>query len=160
MSHEKYNLALRELKNDEAVKRMQEFKQHGSSNTYLHSVHVAETAKKLADRFHVDVHERDLARGAMLHDFFLYNFHEQHEATGLKAWHHLHNHPSISLVNADRLFHLTEIEKDIIHSHMWPLNIRRVPKYKESVLVNLADKYCSFMEFVQHYTNLPIYETK
>ena len=160
MSHEKYNQALKELKSNEHVKRMKQFKQHGSSNTYLHSVHVAETAQKMADRLHLNVHETDLARGAMLHDFFLYNFHDRHEETGLKALDHLKNHPSVSLVNADRLFHLTEIEKDIIHSHMWPFNIRRLPKYKESVLVCMADKYCSFLEFVQHYTHLPIYKTK
>ena len=39
-----------------------------------------------------------------------------------------------------------EIEKDIIAKHMWPLTLRHVPKYKESIIVTMVDKYCSTKE--------------
>jgi len=43
---------------------------------------------------------------------------------------------------------LNDTEKDIIEKHMWPLTIR-LPKNKESLVVSLVDKYCSFMEIAK-----------
>ena len=40
------------------------------------------------------------------------------------------------------------MEKDIIAKHMWPLTLRKVPKYKESFLISFVDKYTSTSETV------------
>ena len=48
-------------------------------------------------------------------------------------------------MNADRDFGLNEIEKDIISKHMFPLTFMP-PRYRESVLVTLADKWCAICE--------------
>ena len=59
---------------------------------------------------------------------------------------HGFTHPRTALENACKYFNLNEIEKDIIEKHMWPLTLRKVPKYKESVVVTMVDKYCSTKE--------------
>ena len=46
---------------------------------------------------------------------------------------------------------LTEVEQDIIVKHMWPLTLRKVPKYRESFVVSSADKICALAEMLQIY---------
>ena len=40
-----------------------------------------------------------------------------------------------------------DIEKDIIVKHMFPLNIK-LPRYRESYIVTIADKICSSYEVI------------
>jgi uncharacterized protein len=56
-------------------------------------------------------------------------------------------HPKLALKNAEENFQLSDLEKDIIVKHMWPLTVK-FPKYKESYVVCLVDKYCSIQEIV------------
>ena len=51
-----------------------------------------------------------------------------------------------ALANAQESYDLTDLEKDIIYSHMWPLNITHIPHYRESVIVGIADKYTASRE--------------
>jgi uncharacterized protein len=81
------------------------------------------------------------ARGGLLHDFFLYDWHITKQQKGLHGF----THPYTALKNANRFFNLNDLEKDIIVKHMWPLTIR-LPKYKETLIVVLVDKYCAIME--------------
>lgn len=84
------------------------------------------------------------ARAAMLHDLFYYDWHVPGDGT-----HRLHGyrHPRFALNNAKKLFDLTELEEDIILRHMWPLTIKP-PKYAESLIVCLCDKYCANQESI------------
>ena len=54
-------------------------------------------------------------------------------------------HPKLALRNAERLTELSELEKDIITKHMW-LCSTAIPKYKESYVVSLVDKYSAVYE--------------
>ena len=54
-------------------------------------------------------------------------------------------HPRRALENAQRLFSLTDREKNIILRHMWPLTVTP-PKYREAYVIVMFDKYCSLME--------------
>jgi uncharacterized protein len=87
------------------------------------------------------------ARGALLHDFFLYDW-RNHDVPDLPAGKfHGIEHPKIALANAKKHFVLNDIEKDIVRKHMWPLTLVP-PKYKESFIVSFADKYLASKEFV------------
>jgi uncharacterized protein len=80
------------------------------------------------------------ARGALLHDFFLYDW-RNHDVPDLpEDKFHGIEHPKIALANAQKHFQLNDIETDIIIKHMWPLTLVP-PKYKESFIVSFADKY-------------------
>ena len=51
--------------------------QHGAVSCYLHSFFVAYMSVWLAKRFRIRIHLRSLVRGALLHDYFLYDWHEK-----------------------------------------------------------------------------------
>ena len=50
--------------------------------------------------------------------------------------------------NAETVFKLTDKEKDIIQSHMWPLSPTDIPHSREAALVCMADKMSSSYETV------------
>ena len=121
------------------------FVQHGDLSCYEHSLHVAERSLRLADLFHVQVDRRSLVRGALLHDYFLYDWHHRHPSHRG----HARKHANRALRNAVRDFPLNDIERDIIAKHMFPLNLKP-PRYRESILVCLADKLCTLQEILSH----------
>ena len=61
-----------------------------------------------------------------------------------QKWHGFRD-ARIALQNAARDFDLNKIEIDIIRKHMFPLNLR-IPRYRESFIVCLADKICAIRE--------------
>jgi Predicted HD superfamily hydrolase len=95
----------------------------------------------MALMFRVPVDTKKLIRGALLHDYFLYDWHiidHNHRFHGFK-------HPKIALINAQRDLEISDIEKDIILRHMFPLT-PIPPRYLESLIVCIADKICSVYE--------------
>lgn len=125
-----------------AVQRMGGFIQHGNVTTLAHVVRVARCAFGWSQRFHLRVNERDLVAGALLHDFYLYDWHAPHPATP----HHATRHPLYAAENAARVFGANDAVLAIVRTHMWPLPPTRVPASREALLVSLADKYCSLYE--------------
>lgn len=132
-----------QLSKNPMVREMQKLSHHKVTNTYAHCLNVAECSYMLALRFHIKIDEKSLAMGAMLHDFYLYNFRAQEKIGGYE---HLTKHPSYALANAKNYFVVTDRVENIIASHMWPLTITKLPKSKEAVLVCVADKICAFKE--------------
>lgn len=126
------------------VQSMRGFLQHGCVSTLEHSLSVAWNSFALCRRLGLSVDERSLIRGALLHDFFLYDWHEK--SCGPGAWPHGFTHPGAALQNASRLFQLTAREKNVIESHMWPLTLRKIPRCREAAVVCLVDKVCSIAE--------------
>lgn len=122
-----------------------DFIQHGSISCYDHSLNVAKKSLLIAGflLIFIKINEKSLIRGALLHDYFLYDWH--------KSGHRLHGffHAKRALKNAESDFKLNDIEKNIIKRHMFPLNICP-PKYRESWIVCLADKLCAVEEFFKH----------
>ncbi len=127
---------------DKKVLRMKKYIQHGRVSTYDHVVSVAKTSLMLNQKLHANADERALVTGALLHDYYLYDWHEPHG--------HLHGffHPQKALENAEEDFELTEKEMNIIRSHMWPLTLFHMPKTREAWLVCIADKMVSTHETV------------
>ena len=126
------------------IKMSKKFIQHGNTSVYMHSVRVAYISCYIAERYNLKVDFDSLIMGALLHDYFLYDWHEKDDS---HKWHGFH-HAKKALENALEDFKLNEIERDIIACHMFPLNIRP-PKYRESWLVCYADKVCSGLETVK-----------
>ena len=124
---------------------MASFTHHRPFTTLEHSVRVAQIAYDWSIRLERTLHlDTDaITRGALLHDFFLYDWH-QLRPDGSR-WHGF-RHPRIACQNAERCFLLSEKEKDIILSHMWPLT-PRLPRSREAFLVMVADKMASIQEF-------------
>lgn len=118
--------------------------QHGSIHVRRHCIDVARQSLIISDFLHMRVNEEEMIRGALLHDYFLYDWHVQRKEPGAPL--HGYSHPKTALLNATRDYELSEREKDIISKHMWPLTLSRIPRYKESWIVSLADKYCSTLE--------------
>ena len=112
--------------------------QHGSTTCYDHSVAVTLCSIRLAQKWGWDVDWRSLVRGALLHDYFLYNWREHNRDHKLHGFYHARK----AMENAQRDFGLNPLEANIIHRHMFPLN-PTPPKYKESVVVTCADKICA-----------------
>lgn len=130
-----------EILRSEGMHAGRQFIQHGDVSVYEHCINVAFLSLYLARRFHLSVDRRSLIRGALLHDYFLYDWHEDDPSHRLHGFHHARR----ALENACRDFPLNEKEKDIIVKHMFPLNLRP-PRYKESMLVCAADKCCALLE--------------
>jgi uncharacterized protein len=107
---------------------------------------VAYVSLFLADFFHIKVDTHQLATGALLHDYYLYDCHDKNESN---KKHHLRHHASIALMAAKEDYSLTAKEEDIIAKHMFPINIVP-PKTKESALVCLSDKICALYECVSN----------
>lgn len=67
------------------------FIQHGSVSVHSHSIRVAECSLKLEkflEKLGIHCHERDLVRGALLHDYFLYDWHDKYSHEKLHGFHH------------------------------------------------------------------------
>ena len=126
---------------DERLMKMKKYVQHGDVSTYDHAVLVAFYSCMLACRLRLKYDERALIRGALLHDYYLYDWHEK------EAWHKWHGfrHPRFAMENAQRDFHLSEKEIEIIRKHMWPLTIIP-PRCKEAWIVNGTDTWISLIE--------------
>ena len=120
------------------------FMQHGKTSVFRHSVSVAHYCYYLAWKHQLKVDEDTLIRGALLHDYFLYDWHEKDAS---HKWHGFH-HADKALKNAMQDFDLNEVEKDMIYCHMFPLNLR-LPKYPESWILCYADKVCSGLETIK-----------
>ena len=117
--------------------------QHGNMSVRRHSINVAKCSLVIAKRFKIRCNKRDLLRGALLHDYFQYDWHAP-EHCGIQNLHGLY-HPGIALRNAEKEYRLNRRQRDIIKKHMWPLTIIP-PMCKEAWIVTMADKYCSLME--------------
>ena len=126
---------------DERLLQMKQFIQHGDVSTYDHCLLVAYYSFLWMRKLHIRCSEDELIRGALLHDYYLYDWHEK------EAWHKWHGfrHPRFAMENAQRDFHLSEKEIEIIRKHMWPLTIIP-PRCKEAWIVNGTDTWISLIE--------------
>lgn len=121
---------------------MKNYLAHGTTSVYEHSLSVAIYAYQYARKKKYDLDYRSLIRGALLHDFYLYDWHEK------CGGHRLHGfrHPFIALKNAKKYFVLCPKEENIILSHMFPLVFWIFPMSKEARIVVSIDKRCAMRE--------------
>lgn len=121
--------------------------QHGTVSVHSHCVSVAGCSLEIMEKLEklgIRSDERALVRGALLHDYFLYDWHRHTEFKGIRNLHGF-RHPQIALENAKREYRLSRKEEEIIKKHMWPLTAVP-PQCREAWIVTAADKYCSLLE--------------
>lgn len=140
---------VKELIENETVLQMKNYLQHYDTDCFEHcystSYYCYLTCKKL------NLDYKSAARGAMLHDLFLYDWRVKQNRTGFHAF----THGKTSCENAEKLFKLSKKEKDMIIKHMWPVT-PIPPRYKESFILTLVDKYCTIEETIQHFSKKKI----
>ena len=121
---------LEELCRQSRLLESHRYMQHGDTSVFRHSVSVAYISNYLALKTNAPVDIHSLVRGALLHDYFLYDWHQKDSS------HRLHGfrHPKTALGNAQRDYHLNWKEKNIIARHMFPL-IPVPPQCREAWIV-------------------------
>ena len=133
----------REVLQSDGLLREKAFIQHGAVSVYAHSLAVAVLCVRIAAALPWRFDTTSLVRGALLHDYFLYDWHVPDRS---HQWHGF-THARRALQNARRDFSLNAVEQNMIRSHMFPLNLT-LPRYRESVILCLADKVCAVKETV------------
>lgn len=129
---------------DDRFNEIRNIEHHGITR-YDHSVKVSYYSYKLAKALKLNY--KEAAKGGLLHDYFMSdpncNFKARFKST--------FTHPRVALATASNNFSISEMEADIIKSHMFPVNLT-VPKYAESWVVNGVDKFVGFKEFCQKFS--------
>ncbi|MBO6215993.1 MAG: HD domain-containing protein [Lachnospiraceae bacterium] len=137
---EEFEGLIKPLATDPLTQEMKKYIQHGRISTYEHCMDVAKLSHRINKQLHLRGNDRELVRGAFLHDYFLYDWHNWEGQL------HGFYHAGAALRNARRDFDLSKKEENIIGSHMWPLNLFSLPKSREAWIVCIADKIVSTKE--------------
>ena len=140
-----FEACVRDLLTSDAVLRMDAFIQHGDFTCLEHCMLVSYYSYLCCRLLRLDC--GSAARGGLLHDLFLYDWHVKSGNAGLHAF----RHPQKALDNANACFALNPREQDIIRKHMWPLTVF-LPKYPETLVVCAVDKYFAVAEFIAYRT--------
>ncbi len=131
------------LKENTRFDETKNFIQHGNTSVYTHVISVAKKSIEIAEKYNLKVDMDSMIRGALLHDYFLYDWHDGKR----ERWIHGFTHPMKAYKNAKSEINLNRLERDIIIKHMFPLTIIP-PRYLESWIVTYSDKYVSAVETV------------
>ena len=127
-----YKNLISHILDNEEFKKMKNIEHH-DTNRFDHSLKVSYYSYKIAKILKLDY--EDVARAGLLHDFFLNDINVKITKRLMSAI----NHPKRAALKSEEIFGISDKEKDIIKTHMFPLNLN-VPKYTESWLVTLVDK--------------------
>ena len=148
-----FNKCIKDLCKNTNFLSMDQFIQHGNTSCLWHSIAVAYYSYCFFKYFHINCDEKSLIYGALLHDYFLYDWHDKDKS------HRFHGftHGKKALINASKHYSLNKKEIDIIKNHMFPLTLVP-PHHRESILVSLSDKVCSSLETFNYdmYKNIKV----
>ncbi len=139
------NDILSDIKANSKVQEMKQYLQHGRVSTFEHCCNVARLSYDIDRRLSLHSDLKVLLTGAMLHDFYLYDWH-CHERTHKMP--HGFTHAKDACANAKRWFNIDDRTSRVIACHMWPLTIGSRPKSREEWIVCIADKFVSLHETV------------
>ena len=142
---EEFNSIIEEYLKHPDVKRLNDYCAHGDVSVLKHSINVAKMAYYINKKYRLNADEKTLLIGALLHDFYLYDWHDKKLSLNIFKMHGF-THPKKACENAIRIFDIDKDIQKVISSHMWPLTLRSFPSSKEAKIVCAADKLCALME--------------
>lgn len=129
-----------ELLKQDKVAQMKQFRQHHNTSCFDHCLYVSYNTYLICKKHNLDY--ISAARAGLLHDLFLYDWRKRENGReGLHAF----THPKEALKQAMSITKLNAKEQDIIKNHMWPVTLE-FPKYKETYILTLVDKYFAVAE--------------
>lgn len=134
-----YKNIVNHILNNNKFNEIKKIEHHGTSR-FEHSLKVSYYSYKIAKCLKLDSDE--VARGGLLHDFFLSDEDRTTKDRVISTF----VHPKKAVENAEEQFSISDKERDIIKTHMFPVNLS-LPKYTESWIVNFVDKVVGFSEF-------------
>ncbi|WP_034225998.1 HD domain-containing protein [Lachnobacterium bovis] len=132
---------IKDLNENTQFLKTKDFIQHGDVSVYEHCVMVMLKSCEIAFKLKADVDYEQMIKGALLHDYFLYDWHDNDPSHRLHGF----SHPKKAYENAQRDTYISKVEGDIIRHHMFPLTAIP-PQSKEAWIVCMADKICATKE--------------
>ena len=142
ITDEEYINIVKDILENNNFKKLLDIEHHGITR-YDHLIRVSYSSYKIAKKLKFKY--VDVARGGLLHDFFL----DGNERTNSKKITDTFTHPKRALKTAKSNFQINDIQANIIVSHMFPFYLS-IPKYKESILVNIMDKVIGGYEMIKY----------
>lgn len=134
--NKEFNYIITDIINNEEFQKLKKITHHGITR-FNHSLRVSYYTFLISKRLKLNYVEA--TRAALLHDFFI------DETSEMKTKKALKEHPKIALENSKKYFDISRMQEDIILKHMYPITTK-MPKYKESWLVDIVDDIASLYE--------------
>lgn len=134
--NKEFNSIITDIINNEEFQKMKIITHHGITR-FNHSLRVSYYTYLVTKKLKLNY--IDATRAALLHDFF------SCETENMKTKKALKEHPRIALENSKKYFQLSKMQEDIILKHMYPITTK-MPKYKESWIVDIVDDIASLYE--------------
>ena len=110
---------------------------HHGITRFDHSMRVAYLSYKVTKLLRLNY--KEVTEAALLHDFFLDEVSHESKVDRLRL------HPECAVKNASKYFELSDMQKDIISTHMFPVTFTP-PKYLESWIVDAVDDVAALYE--------------
>jgi len=134
--NDEFSALIESVLNNQEFQKTKQITHHGITR-YEHLIRVSFYSYKITKFLKLNYQEA--TRASILHDFFLEETKEDN------TFHALRRHPGYALMNASKYFDLTDLEKDIITTHMFPVTFTP-PKYLESWIVDVIDDVAGVYE--------------
>jgi len=144
MKNKEFYDLVRDIVKNPAFRQMRKYQHHIRSNVYDHSLKVAYFCYCHHKRFGGRISLSEFVRGALLHDYYLYDWHDDWP----KHCRHLFTHSKQALQNALRDHPaLTYTQQDMIRSHMFPITPHTVPKTAAGWWICFYDKIAAISDY-------------
>ncbi|MGB4090763.1 MAG: HD domain-containing protein [Ruminococcus flavefaciens] len=139
-----YYSCIADLIDSDEIEKLKDIRHHISTTRFQHCLNVSYYSYVVCRKFRLNA--RSAARAGLLHDLFYYDRKEYNSLRSKGEPRHSRMHSQVAVENARELTHISLLEKDMIEKHMWPMT-RPLPKYRETYIITLIDKYCAVLEF-------------
>ncbi|MCR4790397.1 MAG: HD domain-containing protein [Treponemataceae bacterium] len=136
---QEYIRIVEEILDHREFQTMDTWIQHISTRRLSHCINVSYISYRIAKKLKVDA--PSCARAGLLHDFCLYDFHDDL----YKHTKQLINHPKEAAKTAKERFNMSDKEVRAIRTHMFPLG--PFPNSWTGWIIQFADKVCAIAEF-------------